>query len=180
MEESGRIGRFSAGRFNRDETLAGSTSKRVVIRRFERETLQGFVNPQTYLCPGGIELLSQSGAILIVPYSEVKIAYFVRDFGLPEPPPEHRVFNTRPKINGVWVRMRLRDGELMDGILPNDLLQLEPFGFTLVPPSPSPNNQKMFVPRAALAEVAVLGVVGSPLRPHKEKAKAKEQIELFE
>jgi hypothetical protein len=76
--------------------------------------------------------------------------------------------------------MRLRDGELMDGILPNDLLQLEPPGFTLVPPSPSSNNQKMFIPRAALTEVQVLGVVGSPLRPQKAKPKTKEQIELFE
>jgi hypothetical protein len=160
--------------------LAGSTNKKVVIRRFERESLQGFVNPQTYLCSSGIEMLSQSGAILMVPYSEVKVAYFVRDFGLAEPSGEHRVFNTRPKIAGIWVRMRLRDGELMDGILANDLLQLEPFGFTVVPPSPSSNNQKMFVPRAALSEVQVLGVVGSPLRPRKPKAKPEEQIELFE
>ncbi len=151
-----------------------------MIRRFERESLQGFVNPQTYLCPGGIELLSQSGAILMVPYEEVKVAYFVRDFGLSEPATEHRVFNTRPKISGIWVRMRLRDGELMDGMLTNDLLQLESFGFTLVPPSPSSNNQKMFIPRAALTEVQVLGVVGSPLRPHKAKPKPTEQIELFE
>jgi hypothetical protein len=170
LEESGRTGRH----------LAGSTSKKVVIRRFEREPLQGFVNPQTYLCPGGIELLSQSGAVLLVPYEEVKAAYFVRDFGRPEPGAEHRVFNTRPKISGIWIRMRLRDGELMDGILANDLLQIEPSGFTLVPPSPSSNNQKMFIPRAALTEVQVLGVVGSPLHPHKVKAKPKEQIELFE
>ncbi len=156
--------------------LAGSTNKKVVIRRFEREPLQGYVNPQTYLCPGGIELLSQTGTILFVPYTEVKVAFFVRDFGLSEP--EQRLFNTRPKMNGIWVRMRLRDGDVMDGILPNDLMSLEPFGFTLVPPNPSSNNQKMFIPRAAITEARVLGVVGSPLR--KPKPKPKEQIELFE
>lgn len=174
---AGRKG-FPPGRLPGNEALAGSTNKKVVIRRFERESLQGYVNPQTYLCPGGIELLSLTGTILLVPYTEVKVAFFVRDFGLSEP--EHRLFNTRPKINGIWVRMRLRDGDLMDGILPNDLMNLEPFGFTLVPPNPSSNNQKMFIPRAALAEAQVLGVVGSPLRPRKPKPKPKEQIELFE
>jgi hypothetical protein len=92
LEESGRTGKVSRRRAVRDEALAGSTNKKVVIRRFEREPLQGFVNPQTYLCPGGIELLSQSGAIVLVPYEEVKAAYFVRDFGLPEPGSEHRIF----------------------------------------------------------------------------------------
>jgi len=72
--------------------------------------------------------------------------YFVRDFDSIEPGAEHRVFNTRPKTNGVWVRMRFRDGELMDGILANNLLLLEPYGFTVVPPSPTSSNQRVFVP----------------------------------
>jgi len=160
--------------------VAASTSKKIVIRRFEREPVPGFVNPQTFLRAEGIELLSLSGAILVVPYADVKAACFVRDFDAAEPSPEHRVFNTRPKISGVWVRMRFRDGELMDGILANNLLQLEPYGFTVVPPNPSSNNQRLFVPRAALADLQVLGVVGSPLHPRKPKPKPKEQIELFE
>lgn len=160
--------------------MAASTSKKIVIRRFEREPLHGFVNPLTYLRGEGIELLSPSGAILLIPYQDVKAAHFVRDFDVVEPEPEHRVFNTRPKISGIWIRMRFRDGELMDGILANNLLQLEPYGFTVVPPSPSSGNQKIFVPRAALAELQVLGVVGSPLRPRKPREKAKEQIELFD
>jgi hypothetical protein len=160
--------------------LAGSTSKRVVIRRFEREPLQGYVNPQSYLRAEGIELLSLAGTVVEVSYSEAKAVYFVRDFDTSEPAPESRVFNTRPKISGVWVRMRFRDDEVMDGILANNLLQLDPHGFTVVPPNPSSNNQKVFVPRAALAELQVLGVVGSPLRPAKTKPKPKEQIELFE
>ena len=48
------------------------------------------------------------------------------------------------------------------------------------PPNPGINNQRVFVPRAALTELQVLGVVGSPLRLPKVKPKPKEQIELFE
>jgi hypothetical protein len=41
--------------------LAGSTSKKVRISRFEREPLLGFVNPLTYLRPAGVELLTPDG-----------------------------------------------------------------------------------------------------------------------
>ena len=40
------------------------------------------------------------------------------------------------------------------------------------------NQQRVFVPRASLRSVEVLGVVGSPLK--RKKATAKEQGELFE
>lgn len=160
--------------------MAVSTNKKVLVQRFDREPLAGFVNPQSYLQSGGIELLTLSGTLTVVPYSEAKAIYFVRDFDATEHPPERRIFNTRPKLNGLWVRMRFRDSELMDGLLPNNLLQLEPYGFTVVPPNPSSNNQRIFVPRAALSELHVLGVVGSPLRPRRVRPKLKEQIELFE
>ena len=161
--------------------MGASTSKKVIIRRFDREPLSGFVNPQTYLNQSGVELLSLSGTILTVPYEEIKAVDFVRDFDTAEDPHQKRVFNTRPKMNGLWVRMRFRDGELMDGLLPNNLLQLEPHGFTVVPPSPSSGSQRIFVPRLALSEMHVLGVVGSPLRPRRAAArKTKEQIGLFE
>jgi hypothetical protein len=166
--------------FKEGRRLAGSTSKKVVVRRFEREALTGFVNPGHYLLPEGIELLSQSGTISLLPYSEVKAVCFVRDFESSEGQPSQRLFHTRPKMEGLWVRMRFLDGELMDGLLPNNLLQLEPSGFTVVPPNPSSNNQRIFVPRSALRDFQVLGVVGSPLRRRKPKVVPKEQIEMFE
>jgi hypothetical protein len=76
--------------------------------------------------------------------------------------------------------MRFRDGDLMEGVLPNNLLQIEAHGFTLMPPNPTANNQRMFVPKAALCEMTVLGVIGSPLRERKPKPLPKEQIGLFE
>ena len=42
--------------------------------------------------------------------------------GDPEP---SRVFLNRPKQEGLWVRMVFLDGEVMDGILPNNLLTWE-------------------------------------------------------
>ncbi len=158
--------------------LTGSTTKKVVVRRFEREPLQGFVSPQTYLGPSGVELLTPAGAVVSVPYQELKSVCFVRDWA--EDQPESKVFLTRPKMDGLWVRMHFRDGEVMDGILSNNLLQWEAYGFTVVPPEPNSNNQRIFVPRRALLEMQVLGVVGSPLTRRRRRPVPKEQIGLFE
>lgn len=161
--------------------MAGSTAKKVLIRRFDREPLTGFVNAQTYLQPGGVELLSPGGTLTLVPYSDIKVVCFVKDFDSLEPGPEKKVFNTRPKMDGLWVRMHLRDGEVLDGVLSNNLLQITPEGFTVTPPDAYSNNQKLFIPRAALSELNVLGVVGSPLTRRKAKtAPHQDQIGLFE
>ncbi|MCC6862191.1 MAG: hypothetical protein IT158_26695 [Bryobacterales bacterium] len=160
--------------------MSGSTNKKVLIRRFDRESLVGFVNPQTYLRAEGLELLRPDGTVVILPYTEIKTVYFVRDFDLAEEPPGPKLFNTRPKIGGLWVRMRFKDQETMEGVLLNDLLRLDPAGFILVPPDPSFSQQRVFVPRAALEEFQVLGVVGSPLTRRKPRPAPKEQIELFE
>ena len=160
--------------------MAASTNKKVVIRRFEREPVTGFVNPKTFAQPGGVEVLTQEGSICLLAYAELKAVYFVRDFSSAGEEPERKLFHARPKMDGLWVRMRFLDGEVMDGLLPNNLLQLEPYGFTVVPPNPSSNNQRIFVPKTALLEFQVLGVVGSPLRTRRPKPVSKSQLEMFE
>ncbi len=160
--------------------MAVSTTKKVRINRFDREPLVGYVNPQSYLRPGGVELLTPDGNFTLLPYDEIKVVQFVKDFDPPDPGPERKVFTTRPKMDGLWVRVKFRDGEVMDGILANNLLQIEAQGFTVVPPDPYSNNQRLFLPRQALAELQVLGVVGSPLRPRKPKPAPKDQIGLFD
>ena len=161
--------------------MAVSTAKKVRITRFDREPLLGYVNPQTYLRPNGVELLTPDGNFAVTPYGEVKAVLFVKDFDPPEPGSERKVFTTRPKMDGLWVRATFRDGEVMDGILTNNLLLTEPQGFTIVPPDPYSNNQRLFLPRQALSELQVLGVVGSPLRQRpKPKPVIKEQPRLFE
>lgn len=156
----------------------------MVIRRFERETLAGFVAVYSYLQPMGIELLKPDGAISMLPYGEIKTVCFVKDFDLSEIPADKKIFVTRPKMDGLWVRMTLRDEEILDGIMPNNLLQIERYGFNVIPPEPYSNNQRLFIPREALKAIQVLGVVGSPLTREKprgrRKTTPKEQISLFD
>jgi hypothetical protein len=76
--------------------------------------------------------------------------------------------------------MHFRDGDTLEGLHPNNLLLMEPYGFTVTPPDPSANEQRVFVPRAALSEIQALGVIGSPLRRQKSRKPAKDQLEMFE
>jgi hypothetical protein len=158
--------------------VGSSTAKKVIVRRFERESVSGFVNPFSYLQPQVIEILKPDGALALLPYAEVRCVAFVKDFE--DGSESRRVFLTRPKLEGLWVRMVFRDGEVMDGILPNNLLTWETAGFTVTPPEPDGNHQKVFVPREALRSIQVLGVVGSPLRGKKKKAgPGEDQPSLF-
>ena len=159
--------------------MAASTTKKAIIRRFDREPLAGYINPVSFLQPGGIELLSAQGNVATIPYAEVKTVSFVRDFEGSDAD-ERRVFNTRPKMEGLWMRFRFQDGEIMEGVMPNNLLPFEPQGFTFIPPDPYSNQQRVFIPRVALRTAEVLGVVGSPLKKRKPKAASKEQIGLFD
>ena len=163
--------------------MAGSTNKKVVAVRFDREPLQGFINPQTFLQAEGIELLTANGAISILPYREVKAVCFVREFDSGTAWKEHRTFSVRPKTAGLWVRLLFQDRDTMEGVLPNNLLAVEPLGFTVSAPDPGFQNQRIFVPRQALREIQVVGVVGSPLKRRRkppEKAGKKDQLEMFD
>ena len=147
----------------------------MVVQRFEREPLPGFVNPSTWLTSDGIELLTVAGAVSIVPYRDVRIVFFVREFGTDPSAGMRRSFLSRPKLTGVWVRLLFRDNEALEAVAANDLLQIETWGLYVIPPD---SRERVWVPRAALQSAQVLGVMGSPLRTRKPQAK--EQIGLFE
>ncbi len=153
------------------------------MRRFDREALTGFVNTLTYQQPHGVELLSQDGQITTVSYSEIKFVRFVKDFEGGRDRMDGGIFQTRPKMEGLWIRMKFRDGEVLDGVLPNNLLQIDPWGYTVTPPEPYANHQRIFVPREALESIQVIGVVGGALRraaSKRAKPDATVQPGLFE
>jgi hypothetical protein len=56
--------------------------------------------------------------------------------------------------------LRYTDGEILEGVVPNDLLGLFDNGLQITPPDLSSNSDRIFVPRSALSELTVLGVVG--------------------
>ena len=161
------------------DNLAASTTKKALIRRYDRESLTGYVNPTSFLQPEGVELLSDQGYASIVSYPEIKLVAFVKEF-LAAAEPERQVFQTRPKMAGLWVNLRFRDGDVLEGIIPNNLMLLDGSGFTVIPPDSFGNQQRIWAPRGSLVSVEVLGVVGSPLKKRKARPAPKEQIGLFD
>ena len=160
--------------------MAASTSKKVLIQRFDRDSLPGFVNPRTCFHQTGVELITTAGNVAVIPYGDIKLLCFVKDFDPGSPPVERRTFQSRPKTEGLWLRMQFRDGDTLEGLHPNNLLLMEPYGFTVTPPDASANEQRIFVPRAALSAIQALGVIGSPLRRQRPRQPAKDQLEMFE
>ena len=160
--------------------MAVSAHKKVLVSRFDREPVQGFVqSPETQ--QDVLEVLRADGSLQKIPLSETKAICFVRDFEDGETWKKHRQFSARPKMGGLWVRLRFRDGDSLEGIVPNNLLHLESAGFGLVPPDPTFQNHRIWVPRPALEGVEVLGVIGSPLRRRKPDEKVDEgQLRMFE
>ena len=172
---------YPAGRVGA-RLLSASTTKRVSVRCFDDRLIHGYVSPHTYLRPDSIEILDRTAQLQIIPYEQVRTVSFVREFEDEPDPKQRKVFGTRPKSDGLWVRLNLRDGEILEGIVPNNLLQLNERGITVTPPDPNANTRRVFVPRAALSELKVLGVIGSPVRQTRRTRRvppSRDQMDLF-
>ena len=160
--------------------MLSSTAKRVVLYRFERQPLEGIVNPAAYLLADRLELITVSGTIHAVPYGEAKALCFVSEFSSADLFQDHKFFERRPRIPGLWTRFTFVDGDQLDGILSHNLLEWPPQGYLFVPPRASATRQKVFVPREALRKTELRGVVGAPVAASKRPKPGDRQIELFD
>ena len=156
-----------------------STRKKVVVLLLDRGHLKGYLNPAALVRAEAFDLLTPDGEHISVAMASVKSVYFVREF--PDAfQPERKVFLSRPKLDGLWVRLRFRDEDVMEGIVANDLLDLLDNAVQLTPPDLHGNTLRLFIPRSALAEMKVLGVVGAARRtPRAAGAVAASQSKLF-
>src|SRR5208282_3652 len=75
-----------------------------------------------------------------------------------------KTFTSRPRSEGLWVRLRFKDNEILEGLMPSDLTQTLPEGFLVNPPDQRSNTQRIFVPRTALESLTVLAVIGATRR----------------
>jgi hypothetical protein len=139
-----------------------STHKKVIVRKLDRDSLSGFVGA-AFIADGKVELLNTAGNVVNIELRDVKGVYFVRDFNETEDL-MRKTFTSRPRAEGLWVRMKFRDNDVIEGLMPNDLMQMTAEGFTINPPDTRSNTQRIFVPRSALTEMTVLGVIGEKVR----------------
>ncbi len=155
-----------------------STHKKVVVVLADKKPLRGYLNPSRLGQADPIDLLTPDGEHQEIPLVSIRSIYFVRDFS-DDFEPERKVFLSRPKLDGLWVRLRYRDGETIEGVVPNDLLTMLDNGIQITPPDLSSSTDRIFIPRAALTEFSVLGVVGIARRKPAAAAAAANQPRLF-
>lgn len=145
--------------------------------------LKGYLNPALLGRSESIDLLTVDGEHRTIALDDVKSVHFVREFQQ-EFEPERKTFLSRPKLDGLWVRLRFRDGDVMEGIVSNDLLDMLDKGVQLTPPDLHGNTIRLFIPRTALTEMKVLGVVGVARRsaqpPRETATAAAAQSKLFD
>ena len=149
-----------------------STHKKVIVRKVDRDSINGYVGP-AYLAAGKLELLNTAGNVVSIELRDIKGVYFVREFGDSEL--TRKTFTSRPRTEGLWVRLRFRDNEIIEGMMPNDLAQVLPEGYLLNPPDTRSNTQRIFVPRTAVGSLTVLAVIGGAQRRRKPRAAAEDQ-----
>lgn len=160
--------------------MSGSTNKKVVVHRFDRAPVGGYLDSSEALGAGPIHVLSPEGTLHEIPLAEVKVICFVRDTDGPGPFQEQRLFRSRPKTEGLWIQLEFRDGDVLQGVVPNNLLAGETSGIAYTPPDPTANNQRIFAPRPALQAARVLGVIGGQSKAKGKRETEQRQIGLFE
>ena len=123
-------------------------------------------------------MLNTSGTVISIDLREIKGVYFVREFGDSESL-TRKTFTSRPRSEGLWVRLRFKDSEVLEGLMPADLTQTMAEGFLVSPPDQRSNTQRIFVPRTALESLTVLAVIGATRR-RRRGAEDQRQVPMFD
>lgn len=158
------------------KTASTSSLKKAVIETMDGATIPGYVSPARLGHDESFDLLTEAGEHQSMALEDVRSVYFVGDLKQPHKP-VRTTFMSRPKLDGLWVRLKFRDADVLEGVVPNDLLGLLDSGVQITPPDLSENTQRIFIPRTALAEMKVLGVIGVARR--KAAAAESGQPKLF-
>jgi hypothetical protein len=155
-----------------------SAHKKVIVRKMDRDSVSGYVSPTQIVHEGKVEVLNTAGTVVSIDLREIKGVYFVREFGDSETL-TRKTFTSRPRAEGLWVRLRFKDSEILEGLMPADLLHNTPEGFLVSPPDQRTNTQRVFVPRTALESLTVLAAIGAARR-QRRGAEDQRQVPMFE
>ena len=155
-----------------------STHKKVIVVLTDKKPMRGYLNPSRLTQSDSVDFLTPEGEHLALPLVKIRSIFFVREFS-DEFEPERKAFLSRPKLDGLWVRLRFTDGETLEGVIPNDLLSILDSGIQITPPDLTSSTDRIFVPRSALSELTVLGVVGIARRKPAAAAAAASLPRLF-
>jgi hypothetical protein len=163
-----------------------SSRKKAIFRKFTRDWVAGYLPLSGFVREGMVEMLDLDGKVLSLAVEDLKWICYVRDFNSGElNNPERLVRKTfagRPRGDGLFVRARMKDGDLIEGLAANDVSLVGSEGVFLTPPDLRSNTQRLWIPRGSLEELEIVAVIGAAKRKVvvAEKAKDAAQEELFQ
>jgi hypothetical protein len=139
--------------------------KKAIVRRLTQEWVAGYLPPSGFFHQGAVELLALDGKTIQIPTAELKWICYVRDFNSGEPVNPERLirktFSGRPRTEGLLVRLRLADGDLIEGLAANDLSLVSGEGLFLTPPDVRSNTQRIWIPPTSISEFQIIALVGA-------------------
>lgn len=164
-----------------------SSNKKVVVRQFDGTLVWGYLPPAGFVRGSAVEVFDPSARIILIDLNKIKTIAYVKDFNLDDSGDPERMgrrgFLSRPRSEGLWLKLEFRDRDTLEGLAQIDLPFLDGLGddqcLSLALPDPKSNTTRLMVPRGALSAVHVLGWIGPQAKP-KPKASEREQSgELF-
>ncbi len=160
-----------------------SSRKKAIFRKFSRDWVAGYVPLQGFVHEGQVEMLDLDGKVVALDAADLKWICYVRDFNSGElNNPERLVRKTfagRPRGDGLFVRARIKDGDMIEGLAANDVTLVSSEGVFLTPPDLRSNTQRLWIPRSSLEELEVVAVIGAAKRKPAITSQQAAQEELF-
>jgi len=152
-----------------------ASRKKAIFRKFSRDWVAGYLPGEGFVHQGRVEMLDLDGKVILLAVEDLKWICYVRDFNSGElNNPERLVrktFGGRPRGEGLFVRVRLKDGDVLEGLTANDLSLVTSEGVFLTPPDLRSNTQRVWIPGSSLEELDVVAVVGAAKRKTVEAAR---------
>ena len=161
-----------------------SSRKKAIFRKLSRDWLAGYLPAGDFLHNGQVEMLDLEGKVVALAAADLKWICYVRDFNSGDlNNPERlvrRTFAGRPRGEGLFVRVRLKDGDLVEGLASNDASLVTSDGLFLTPPDLRSNTQRIWIPQASVSSLEVVAVIGAAKKKPAAVEEEKAQETLFE
>ncbi len=146
--------------------------KKAILRSYVDDLAWGYLPQAGFLHQGQVQFMTVDGRLNPIPINTIKRIAYVKDFNLEDTSDPERIgrssFPSRPRGDGLWLRLTFRDNDLLEGLTSLDIAFIDSLladhGLFLTPPDPRSNTQRLFIPRSALTQIEVLGLVTAPSR----------------
>lgn len=108
--------------------------------------------------PSTVSLEVPGAGSRLVDLNSAKALFFVKTLEGRSDYVEVKFFERNPQIEGLWIKIKFKDGEVTEGIVHNSLPFVADSGFFLRPPDPQSNNRVVYVVKGFLSNFRILGI----------------------